>query len=93
MKNYTFYYCLSDNCFGKSPTEMFTVSASTYTIASSRFFSFYSNLGSEKISFFRYYHVESLNGKRSLRSLKNSDIVYLSRITQLHNDEGVKIHV
>lgn len=87
MKTYIFYYCDSLDSYRQLDHKKFSTSASTYSIASYRFISFYSKLDCEYINFLHFYRVINSTGKSCLRSFKTPDIMDLSKITTNHNNK------
>lgn len=85
MRTYTFYYCDSYKDCCKLDYKDFVVSASTYSIAFSRFSSFLKNLDCKYICYAPFYAVVTLKNTKSFRSFKESDLVYLANLKDEHN--------
>lgn len=85
MRTYVFYYCDSFESYRSFDYKEFTVSASTYDIASKRFFSFLRDLDCDYIAYVSYYSLVSDDNCRKHRSFKDSDLVYLANLKDKHN--------
>lgn len=85
MRTYTFYYCDSYDSYRKLDFKEFVVSASVFDIASKRFFFFLRGLDCEFISYASTYSLVTVTNKKSFRSFKESDLIHLCHIKDVHN--------
>lgn len=85
MRTYTFFYCDSYEDYRKLNYKDFVVSASTYSIAFSRFLSFLKNLDCKYIDFAFSYSLVTRSNTKSFRSFKDSALVCLSNLKNEHN--------